>query len=430
MSTTAAVPDRARQFLAALRRRPGQALLGTASLALFAVAVALLWPPARAFYHARAAERAAERWEFDEARAHLAVCLEIWPDSASIHFQAARAARRAGKLDEAQEHLSRSQSLAGPSPRTDREWALLRAERGEVEAVEDYLKRTVGPEDPDAPLVLEALARGYLRADRPSSLLESTALWLQARPRDTHALYFRGLAFERLGDRGEAVAAFRESAEADPDNAAARLRLGELLLSQAAADEALPQFEAVRAKRPADPAVLLGVARCRRALGQAREARDILDRLLADRPDDARALAEWGRLALAEGDAAGAEARLRRAVELAPDEREALHALIQSLRAQEDKRRAADELEPRLRDLDDDLRRLGELLRAVDREPRDPAPRTEAARICLRHGRKDEGLRWLASVLRLDPGYAPARELLAAHVGEGGAGRKGKEPAP
>lgn len=422
MTTTPTAPGRptfprSRRLLAALRRRPRLALLAALSLALLALAGVLLGPHLRALYHARAADRAIERWDFDEARAHLAVCLEVWPDSGPTRFLAARTARRAGRLDEAEEHLRHFQARHGASQQTALEWALLRVERGEVEDVEGHLRSTVGPDDPDAPLVLEALARGYLLTDRLMTLLECTDLWLQVRPRDTHALYWRGLAWERLANWPGALAAYREAVEADPENAGARLRLAELLLDQGGSpEEALGHFERVRDRRPSDSAVALGLARCHRALGRTAAARDLLDRLLADHPDHARALAERGRLAVDEGDAAAAEAWLRKAVALAPDDREALYGLTRALRGQE-KQDEARELDERLARLDADLRRLQEVIAAVARDPRNPAPRSEAGDIYLRHGRREEGLRWLGSALRIDPSYPPARAALAA-VGE------------
>ena len=290
VSTTAAVPDRPRGLLAALRRHPGQTLLGLTCIVLFLLAGKLLWPQLRAIYHARAAQKAIDRWEFDEASQHLAVCLTVWKDSASTRFLAARTARRAGHLDEAEEHLRRYQREQGTSKQTTLEWSLLRVQRGEVADVEGQLRASVGPDDPDAPIVLEALVRGYLMTDRLTDLLQAADLWLQVRPNDTHALYWRGLGWDRLGNRAEALAAYRAAVAADPDNTEARLHLGELLLAQADnPGEALSQFEYVRSRRPTDANAGLGCARCQVLLGQPEAARELLDALLAEHPDFSRA---------------------------------------------------------------------------------------------------------------------------------------------
>jgi thioredoxin-like negative regulator of GroEL len=220
-----------------------------------------------------------------------------------------------------------------------------------------------------------------------------------------------------LTHRREAADAYRQALAADEENVEARLHLAELLLTDTQdAAEALDHFERLRGRRPADAAVVLGLARCQKALGHPAAARDLLDALLADHPDHPRGLAERGRLALDEDDAAGAEAWLRRAVALAPDDREALHALVRALWAQ-DKQDQAEALEPALKQLTADLSRYQEVLQAVAKDPRNVALRTEAGKLCLRHGRKDEGRRWLATALQIDPSYGPARAALEAPEG-------------
>src|SRR5205814_1182333 len=125
-----------------------------------------------------------------------------------------------------------------------------------------------------------------------------------------------------------------------------------------------------------------------------------------------------------EDDAPRAEAWLRRAVALAPDDREALHALVRALWAQ-DKQDQAKALEPTLKRLTADLSRYQEVRQAVAKDPRNPALRTEAGKLCLRHGRNDEGRRWLATALQIDPSYGPARAALE----DPAAGRPAAPPA-
>jgi tetratricopeptide (TPR) repeat protein len=408
---------RHRRLLAALRRRPRATALVAFLVGLVVVAGVLLFPHLRALYHARAADRAIERWDFDEARAHLAVCVATWPDSAPTRLLAARTARRAGHLDEAEQHLTRLQSRHGPSQQTALEWALLGVERGDVEKAEPYLKSTVGPDHPDAPIVYEALARGYLMTDRLGDVLECTDRWLEVRPGDTHALFYRGRAWERLSHWPEAAAAHRQAIEADPDNDDARLHLAQLLLTiDLDAAQALEQFERVRARRPSDADALLGLARCQKELGHPDAARDLLDGLLAARPDHPRALAERGRLALDEGDNTGAERWLRRAVALAPEDAEALHGLIGALRGQ-GKQDEAKALEPRFNQLSADLNRYPDVVRAVAKDPFNLALRVEAAELCQRLGRKNDAKRWALTALRIDPSNERARDALEAAGG-------------
>src|SRR5262245_13289024 len=93
----------------------------------------------RAWRHYQVAERALERRDFRQARANLALCLQVWPASRETHLLAAQAARRAGAYDNAAYHLNVCEQLHGPSEAAQLERALLSAQRGELAGVDDYL---------------------------------------------------------------------------------------------------------------------------------------------------------------------------------------------------------------------------------------------------------------------------------------------------
>ena len=46
------------------------------------------------------------------------------------------------------------------------EWLLLRVQQGDLEEIEASLKRSISPDHPDVLLVLEVLARGYVKRQR------------------------------------------------------------------------------------------------------------------------------------------------------------------------------------------------------------------------------------------------------------------------
>jgi len=49
----------------------------------------------RAGSHLRAGERALKENDFGKARAHLLLCLDVWPEKPEVHLLLARTARRA-----------------------------------------------------------------------------------------------------------------------------------------------------------------------------------------------------------------------------------------------------------------------------------------------------------------------------------------------
>src|ERR1700687_2119232 len=102
-------------------------------------------------YHLRAARECVARRDFPGASTHLETCLAVWPDDGPTHLLAARCARRAARYDDAEEHLNRCRSLQGLTPEATLEGALLHVQRGELGDAEIYLKRTITPDNPDAP---------------------------------------------------------------------------------------------------------------------------------------------------------------------------------------------------------------------------------------------------------------------------------------
>src|SRR5262249_49459998 len=138
----------------------------------------------------------------------------------------------------------------------------------------------------------------------------------------------------------------------------------------------------------------------------------ILAGLLARHPETAEALAERGKLALDADRLSEAEGWLREAVALAADDREALFNLLHCL-ARLGKTEEVQTRRAQLRQLETDLARMNVLLVTIARSPNDPAPRQEVGVLCLRHGRDEEGLRWLRGALEVAPWHQPTHAALA-----------------
>ena len=120
----------------------------------------------RAEHQLRAARRALEQSDLNGARAHLAVCLALSPQSTEVHFLAAQAARRSGNFDKAEQYLDECRRLGCAQEALDLERALSSAQRGDLARVEDYLLSGIDKDRPEVVLILEALAQGYLETYR------------------------------------------------------------------------------------------------------------------------------------------------------------------------------------------------------------------------------------------------------------------------
>jgi predicted Zn-dependent protease len=403
-----------RTIFDSLRRRPGRSGLVLALLVLLGAVGFVASPQVRAQYHWRAAQQANEQHRLSSAQDNINQCLRFWPRSADVHFLAARIARRSGAHGDAERYLDECEHLqGGRTDQTGLERILLQVQQGDLSPeTERYLYGYVERDAPESPLVLEALARGYLEMLNLPAALTCLGQCLQKQPDDIPALFLRGRVRERMSNI-DAMADYRRVLELEPGHDEARLRLAETLFTFGRADEALAQFELLQQHRPDDPAVRLGLAGCRYHAGRLDEAHQLLDALLAADPRNLGALKEQGRLELEAGRGSEAERWLRQALDLDQADRETHHLLTQALRQQgkEEPARAQQEEADRVLA---DLTRLGVILNVeMSARPRDPALCCELGTLYMRYGKREQGIRWLQRALQCDPHYQPARQALA-----------------
>jgi tetratricopeptide (TPR) repeat protein len=410
----ASMIGRLRQRLQQAGRRPRAVAFLLILMALVGLAAYLVGPHLARHYQYRAVQEALDRRDFAAARARLAQCLQSWPQNAALRLLAARAARREGDYAAAEKHLGLCRQLGEDGDAIDLESAMLIAQRDDPARVEGYLLSRLGEPHSEATLILEALAQGYLKTQRLPEALSCLDRWLEFQADDVQALLWRGQILERWNNLTEAVASYRRAVAADPHHATGRRLLALALARCDRATEAVEQLERLR-RQSTDAEVLLGLARCRRSLGQVDEARRLLDEILAQPGPHAEALSERGKLAFQSGQPVEAEGWLRRALGQAPFERETNYTLYLCLLQQGRKTEAARALETVER-IRADLQTVSELRRKVAASPRDPSLRCQVGMIFLRNGQTQEGLRWLHSALQLAPDHAEARQALARYT--------------
>src|SRR5207245_67253 len=134
---------------------------------------------------------------------------------------------------------------------------------------------------------------------------------------------------------------------------------------------ALEQYQWLAERGPERPEVRLGIARCRRRLGQADEARRLLDALAAEAPGSGEVLWERGQLDLDGGRPAEAEKWRRRAARASPHDRRVHYSLSRCLLAQ-GRRQEAEPVNARVARIDADLRRLSRVRDEVGVDTRHP----------------------------------------------------------
>jgi tetratricopeptide (TPR) repeat protein len=385
-------------------------------LAALVLGTALTGTQVWAWYHLRAAQEALRRYHLAEAQGHLGECLRFWPNHFQAHLLTAQTARRLGDLEAAERHLARCQELRGGFPdEIVVEQALLRTERGGMDATISYLRPLVEANHPATPLILEAMARGYMKVYRYTDAAAVLERWVERSPDDVEAHLLRGFVWEQLALLQVATKDYRRVVELDPDNDEGRLRLSALLQDQALPAEALNHLEYLIRKRPEDPDILVRLARCRMALGQADEASAVLERVLRDNPHFRPALCARGELAAQQNDPVEAEKWLREALALDPADFLTQYTLSRSLRqrGKDDEARAVEE---RVATMEKDINRMHTIIKEeIPKAPNDPTLLTEVGTILLRAGSEREGVQWLHKALQQEPNFPAAHRALAAY---------------
>ncbi len=398
-------------------------------------------------YHLRAAEQAMEQRHFVEAKAHIGFCLDARPNKPEVQYLAARIKRRSsfpvlpggvdgpgaclttgsvrydGSYDDSEQHLARYAELGGLTELLNLEQNLLRAQFGDLSmlvqsgddptTVEQVLQSWIKDNHPDTPLILEALIKGYLQSYRLAEALKYLNIWLK-RQEDVQALLWHAWILGRLSDNAGGLKDYQRALTLDPENDKVRQRVAELLLRSSSPAEAIEHFELLRRRQVTNPALILGLARCRKELGAPDEARQLIDNLLAEHADYLPGLIERGKLALDEGQVDEAERFFRAAVQRAPYDALANYNLYVCLQ-RSGKKEEARALASKREQIERDMNRMDELSREVALKPHDASLRCEAGTILLRNGLKEEGQRWLLSALRENPYHAPTHAALGEY---------------
>ncbi|HEV3449076.1 MAG TPA: tetratricopeptide repeat protein, partial [Gemmataceae bacterium] len=294
----------------------------------------------------------------------------------------------------------------------------LQVQQGDLDYA-GYLWSCAQKDHPDKLLILEALARAFMRTYQYRSAQACLEQWLDVQPRSLQALLWLGQLHRTLSEYAQAIALYGRAVALDPESDEARLNLAEILIYTHKAPEALRQFEILAERQPGNVAVVLGQARCKAELSETEEARKLFDRLVGVKPDDATILAESGKLLLNAGQVVEAETRLRAALRLAPNEREALYSMYKCLEQQGKKEEAHKYLDQCNR-VERDLDRCKALASKIMQGDSNPAPRCELARILMRNGLWDEARRWLDDAIRVDSKHQEIYLLFADYYEHAG----------
>jgi tetratricopeptide (TPR) repeat protein len=397
--------------LSVLWRWPKTTALGVVLLAVAAGFGAHSW----ASSEERAARLAVKEERYPDARAHVDHCLAVWRGSPSTYLLSARVARLQFDYPRAEADLRRSTELSGgPTPATQLEWLLLRAQAGDVDEVGPGLFRLVENNDPESPAILEALSGAYVRQMRFQEAMYCLNRWLKQEPGSVPALDRRGWTFDRLQNQDSARADWQRALELAPWRWETRLRLADLYLDENDPGEAQPHVEQLKQSHPERADVWTAVGRCRFLQGDLAAAEEAFDHVVEAAPDQPPGLLWRAKVALEKGQDAEAETWLRRAIELDPYFLEAHFSLQQCLERQTGRRAEAAAEKHRYDSLKADVEKLTSLMSGERSKTPETADRcAEIGALLLRLGRTKLARDWLGRALRLDDKNRAAHAALA-----------------
>ncbi|HEY7309354.1 MAG TPA: tetratricopeptide repeat protein [Gemmataceae bacterium] len=400
----------------AILRRPVRSLVISGLLLLIGAGVSLAVVYLWAAYHLRVARTALERYHTNEALPHLQTAYSIRPRHPETLLLAARAARRVGSYEDADRWLDRYQDVRGPEDEDlVLERVLVRVERGEADAMSKYCVSLIERDHPAAPLILEALARGYMRGYQPKKAEKAIEEWLKRQPDNPQALLIQGELSELLTRQHDAIASYRRALTVDPQLDDARLRLSGALMNLDLTAEAQPHLEYLSRRFPANLMVQVYLARVEDRAGNAEEAVRILESVLARQPRFAPALAERGKLALRDGQAEQAEKWLREACDQEPGDYQAHYQLSLCLE-KNGKTEEAQKEQAHLQQIEDDIKQIQQIVMGhMEAQPHDANLHYRVGMIALHAGSIEEALRWLHSALKEDPNHQPTHKALMEH---------------
>ena len=136
-------------------------------------------PQLRAWWHLRAARAEIEHYHTSQAIRHLKVCREVWPNDPEVLLLSARAARRAGVYGDCERLLSLYEKERGRDDVFKFERLLLDAECNQDQVVERCWQ-LIEEGNPNSSLLMESLARGYMRRYRLGMARRCLDRWRQS----------------------------------------------------------------------------------------------------------------------------------------------------------------------------------------------------------------------------------------------------------
>ncbi|HVV98757.1 MAG TPA: tetratricopeptide repeat protein [Planctomycetaceae bacterium] len=331
------------------------------------------------------------------------------------HLELARCCRRLRDFPAVETHLRRALATGAPQREVERQEWLTLAALGQYRAMATHWAELFEDPGDDGREICEAYVTSALSRFRLSDAFQVLSAWERDFPRDPQPHFVRGLIYETSLNFEAASKSYERALELDSTRTDARLKLARCLLERLQTEEAVRQLQLCLQADPDSAGAATLLARARMKLGDYESARNLLERQLARDSQRVDARQMLGEIELEANHPQAAVEYLAPAVALQPENHELRYTYAQALERSGHKQEAKAHFEF-VKEAQQALARLLPQTQELLRRPDDVALRFEIASATWRYKSREDGAKWLQSVLEYDPQHAGAKALLAEHV--------------
>lgn len=385
-----------------------------AVLSLVGSALAFFWNDWQVGRYLQAARAALKSRDADQALTALEAASRLDPKSGEVQFWMARAYRRQGRLNDVRRCLQQARTAGISRSRIQREEWLAMAQAGQMTEAEPHLSELLFDPGDDGPEICEAFANGYMLSYRYAQAFAVVDAWQKDFPNDPQPHVFRGMVAKSNAAWATAVEHFQRAFDLAPQRQDIRLLLANALLNLRNTSEAASHFQQLLKSCPNDAAVQNGWGRTLLDLGRLDDARDILTKALKAHPKNFDVILALGQVELNANRFDEALPLLQQAAELDPDDLEARNSLAVALQRVGRTAEAKSHFEF-VAKINEEVVRMQMLREQVLVNPKNIDARFEISELLRSRRNPSDRIKWLHSILEIDPKHQQAHAALAEH---------------
>ncbi len=335
-----------------------------------------------------------------------------WNRVGLTHLLYAKACRRQGKFELVGTHLRTAWECGVEVELLEREQWLTQARAGQMDEAGPHLRQLLLDPRDDGQEICECFVTGYLLNYQFQKAAPVLTAWAAEFPTDARPHELKGAWLQDSENWSEAVASYAKALELNPANTPIRRDMAVCLKELHHYDEAKLQFQQCLKEMPNDSQLLVQWSELLLSRGNVNETKEVLQKVLKQDPENQDARFAMAKTLLMDGAAKDAVQTLQQLHQENPCSSAIQYSLASALQASGMTEQAA-EMYKQVNEAEKKLRRKQELLDSLISSPDQPEVRYEIAMISMIHESPVEGLRWLLSVVALDPRHAAAHLALA-----------------